>query len=81
MGNFVLYVEAVGNHGCQRDKKTGSKLDEDCGDQHCTDCMIRRFYKDFSQRTSVIRAHILHWPDGSPTILDNLKTGIRQGTF
>lgn len=80
MGNFVLHIEAVGNHGCQRDKKAGTKI-EKCADPSCSDCNIRTFLEDFSKRNSIVRATLTHWPDGNPTVTDNLKTGVRQGNF
>jgi hypothetical protein len=85
MGNFVVEVSSVGGHGCQRDKKDGEVV-EGCGYESCPDCAAR----DFVARLKKIgcwfdfpgaKATITHWPDGPGTVVDDLLTGKRSGSF
>lgn len=81
MGTSVITVRITGNHGCQRDKKHGEVI-EDCGSSGCVDCVARRFVKALGSAGQVEEAHLLHWPqDAGPHIIDNLKTGVRTGSF
>jgi hypothetical protein len=80
MGNFRIEVNAVGSHGCQREKKRGSKI-EDCGQPSCPDCMARRFVAELKAKgASVNDALLIHWPNNE-AIVDNLLTGERRGSF
>jgi hypothetical protein len=81
MGNFVIDVEAVGGHGCQRDKKDGEEV-PGCGYDSCPDCTVRRFVADLKRKgNSVVRAKLTHWPGQPGSVEDNLLTGKRKGSF
>jgi len=91
MGDFRIEVEAVGGHGCQREKGKGQRV-EDCGCPGCPDCLARRFVADLlKQGQNVQKATLTHWPgqDGDcrsrdlpgAEVRDNLLTGIRRGNF
>lgn len=81
MGNFVIHIEAVGGHGCQRDKKAGAVV-EDCGEPNCPDCNARQLVKKLGAGgNSIVRATLTHWPEGPGTVVDNLKTGVRSNSF
>lgn len=80
MGDFVVHVHAVGNHGCQRDKKPGEQV-EDCGSPGCTDCITRRYVKALKDSGAYVQSALLtHWPQSTP-VLDDLRTGIRVSSF
>ena len=94
MGDFRITIEAVGGHGCDRDKKD---LDQvyGCGRNDCPDCMTREFILHMKHKGVNIKKAILeHWPadlkneDGTLAgytkegqVTDNLLTGIRRGSF
>lgn len=81
MGNFVIHIEAVGGHGCQRDLKAGAKV-PGCGLPTCPDCIAREAVKTLKATGSdVKRATLTHWPDGPGTVVDNLLTGVRSNSF
>lgn len=81
MGNFRVEVNAVGGHGCQREKVAGEQLAQDCGVPGCVDCIARRFVKDLkASGANGSDALLIHWPDNE-AIVDNLLTGKRRGSF
>lgn len=80
MGNFRIEVNAVGGHGCQRDKKAGEVV-PDCGQDSCPDHIAKRFVDELRKKgTSVNDALLIHWPHNE-AIVDNLLTGQRKGSF
>lgn len=81
MGAFVVNVEAVGGHGCQRDKKDGEVV-EGCGLDTCPDCTARRFVADMRRKgNSITSATLTHWPGQDGSVVDDLVAGKRQGNF
>jgi hypothetical protein len=81
MGMFRVEVEAVGNHGCQREKQEGETV-EGCGDENCTDCITREYIAKLKAKASVSKATITHWPtDPEPHIVDDLLTKTRSKPF
>lgn len=94
MGTFVIQIEAVGGHGCQRELKGGATV-PGCGHEHCPDCNARKFVEQLKRRNSVVKAKLTHWP-ATPvpdvpvlekqghyvgSIVDDLLTGVRKGSF
>jgi hypothetical protein len=80
MGTFNVHVQAVGNHGCQREVKSGGIV-EGCGHPNCTDCITRKYIADLKAiGTSVESAVLTHWPQNN-TIVDNLLDKKRSGSF
>ena len=81
MGDFRVEVNAIGGHGCQRELKDGSTV-EPCGSDSCPDCIARRMVVELQAKGSIVRdALLIHWPNSTPTIVDNLLTKKRSGTF
>lgn len=94
MGTFRVEVQAVGGHGCQREVKDGGTV-EGCGSPSCPDCITREFVgklkasgasfwtgnPDLPQPNSDGYARITHWPGQSGTVVDDLLTRIRHGSF
>lgn len=91
MGTFRVEIQGVGSHGCQREVKSGQKV-EGCGQPGCPDCMARAFVKQLSDAGmmgtyatedpgSLVYAKFIHWPYGYGTVTDDLLTGIRNGDF
>lgn len=93
MGTFVVQVEAVGGHGCQRDLRDDVP---GCGQDTCPDCTARRFVNDLKRKgNSVVKATLTHWPAfpvpdvpvavAAPgctgSVVDDLLTGKRKGGF
>lgn len=80
MGDFVVHVHAVGNHGCQREKGPGDVI-YDCGSAVCVDCITRRYVKALRDSGArVDTATFTHWPSSTP-IVENLLDNIRHGSF
>lgn len=81
MGNFLIVVEAVGGHGCQRDRKDG-EIVQGCGLDTCPDCTTRRFVADMKRKGNNVReATLTHWPEQVGSVQDELLTGQRKGSF
>jgi len=91
MGQFHVVVRAVGNHGCERDKKAGETV-IGCERPGCTDCITREYVRRLKKSgAQVYVAAIDHWPTGTidtvnplePTgqVQDDLVTGTRTGSF
>lgn len=81
MGDFRIEVNATGGHGCQRELKGGSTV-SDCGNPSCPDCIARRFVAELKDKGVMVKdALLIHWPNSTPTIVDNLMTGRRDGDF
>lgn len=87
MGDFRVTVEAVGGHGCERDKGTGETV-VGCERQGCPDCMAREFVRRLKRSGATLKkAEIQHWPADMPgytaegEVHDDLLTGVRTGAF
>lgn len=88
MGQFRLEVQAVGNHGCERDKGDGEHV-VGCEKPGCVDCacreLVRRLKRSgalFSDASGVDSyATITHWPGQQSEVKDDLLSGVRTGSF
>lgn len=81
MGNSIIRIEVVGDHGVSRETKAGDQIAYDLNDTRSPDALAKRFVDQLAQVGSVVSAEIVHWPDSTP-IIDNLKTGTRgPGAF
>lgn len=80
MGNFRVEIEAVGGHGCQRDVKDGGTV-YGCGNLNCPDCRAREFVEDMKRRYDVREAKLIHWPGLPESVVDDLLTKTRKGSF
>jgi len=81
MGTFVVSVEAVGGHGCQRELKDGTVV-PGCGLDSCPDCTARRFVEDLRRKgNNLVKATLIHWPEQPGEVVDNLLDGVRKGSF
>lgn len=81
MGTFRVEVEAVGGHGCQRDKKDGEAV-LGCDLPHCPDCIAREFVRRLKRTGSQVNtATLRHWPGQTSEVVDDLLTGVRNGSF
>jgi hypothetical protein len=82
MGNFRITIDAVGGHGCQRELKDGAVVGG-CGLKTCPDCLARWFVRalEYVANSSVKAATLTHWPEGPGTVVDDLLTGHRTGSF
>lgn len=84
MGAFriAVQVDAVGNHGCQRDVPDGGIIKAQCSDPACPDCAARRFVQQLKdQGHTLTTATVKHWPGLKAEVTDDLITGIRHGSF
>jgi hypothetical protein len=81
MGDFRIEVNATGGHGCQRD--LGDKqLINGCGQPGCPDCIARKFVAELKASGAMVKdALLIHWPNSTPTIVDNLVSKMRSGSF
>ena len=89
MGDFRIVIEAMGNHGCQREKASEEYV-VGCEQHGCPDCMVRELVRRMKRGgVTLHKAEIVHWPadmDGrnypeDNEVRDNLLTGIRSGKF
>lgn len=81
MGQFIVSVDAVGNHGCSRDVGDGEFV-VGCELPHCTDCITREYVRRLKRSgASLTSATITHWPGSESEVLDDLLTGKRAGSF
>lgn len=85
MGTHRITIVAVGNHGCGRKAKDGSKV-ERCGNVVCVDCQAVAFVKQLQTHgDSIVSATLEHWPadQHNPTAgpVDDLVKGTRAGEF
>lgn len=81
MGDFRIEVNATGGHGCQRELGNGATV-EGCGQAGCPDCLAREFVKKLRESGNTVKdALLIHWPNSTPTIVDNLLTKQRSGSF
>lgn len=80
MGQYRVTVIAVGNHGCQRDKKDGEMV-IGCERPNCSDCIAREYVRRLKRSGDNVEvATIEHWPS-QPGPVDDLLTGKRSGSF
>jgi hypothetical protein len=87
MGDFRVTVEALGGHGCQREKGDGETV-IGCDLPGCPDCMAREFVRRLKRSGATVKlAEIRHWPADMPgysadgEVRDDLLTGARTGAF
>lgn len=81
MGDFVIKVKAVGGHGCQREIGDGQEV-HGCRSMDCPDCITREFVAKLQATgSSVIEATLTHWPGRDNSVMDNLLTKKRIGSF
>ena len=70
MGTFRIEIEAVGGHGCQRERKDGEVL-QGCGLDSCPDCIVARTVCELQRnQTSINHARIVHWPGQPSEVVD-----------
>jgi hypothetical protein len=82
MGQFIVAVDAVGNHGCQREIKDGGTV-IGCERPQCTDCITREYVRRLKRSgATMTTATIVHWPtQPNHSVTDDLLTGLRTGSF
>lgn len=81
MGQFIVAVDAVGNHGCQREIKDGGTV-IGCEKSSCTDCITREYVRRLKRSGAMMAAAtITHWPGSESEVRDDLLTGQRSGSF
>ena len=81
MGQFRVTVDAVGGHGCQREKGDGEFV-IGCERPGCPDCIAREFVRRLRRSGATVNVATLeHWPGTESQVTDDLLTGIRSGSF
>ena len=88
MGTFRVEVQAVGNHGCDRNMKDGEVV-KGCGQPNCVDCITRDYIgklrtagvAHFDGADANSYARITHWPGQPSQVVDDLIGGVRRGNF
>lgn len=81
MGQFVVRVDAVGGHGCQREIGDGETV-TGCGQSSCPDCITRQYVGHLkASGTTFTEASLTHWPGQPGEVRDDLLTGKRSGSF
>lgn len=86
MGNFKIEIEAVGNHGIDREAKQGSVIAyrtfaDDVPSNGLSsfepDEQAAQFVRQLKFANTIASAKLIHWPDTTP-IVDDLLTGVRE---
>lgn len=77
MGNFKIEIEAVGNHGTDRNAKQGDPIVFGTPGPHNPDALAKQFVDQLAMSCSVSSAKLTHWPDTTP-IVDDLKNATRE---
>ena len=81
MGNFNVHIEAVGAHGCQRERGDGEYV-VGCERSGGPDCIIREAVRRLKRaNVAVSKAEIRHWPETKDEVADDLLSGVRKGSF
>lgn len=81
MGNFRIVINAAGAHGCMRESGDGDKV-WGCGRMSCPDCRTREFLDTLRRDGCLLNdASLIHWPDESLQVVDDLLTRVRKGNF
>lgn len=79
MGNYRIVINAVGNHGQDREKGNGETVDFG---ENSPEAILKRAVEEIKARgESVTEATIHHWPGSGYDVVDNLLTGKRTGSF
>lgn len=81
MGQFVFQLDAIGGHGCQRERGDGDFV-VGCEQSHCTDCITREYVRRLKRTGAMINsAKLVHWPGTKEQVVDDLVSGKRQSNF
>ena len=87
MGDFRVIVEALGGHGCQREKGDGEHV-VGCEQSWCPDCIAREFVRRLKRSGQTVKkAEFVHWPADMAgysvenEVRDDLLSGKRTGSF
>jgi hypothetical protein len=86
MGDYRITIEAMGGHGCQREKGDGEFV-VGCERHNCPDCMARELVRRLKRASENVKtARIEHWPadlgyDPAGSVTDDLLSGRRTGAF
>jgi hypothetical protein len=89
MGDFRIVIEAMGGHGCQRERGDGDHV-VGCEQHGCPDCMTRELVRRMKRAgVSLHKAELVHWPadmegrnyNKDSEVRDDLLTGLRSGRF
>ncbi len=87
MGNFRIVIDAVGNHGQDREKKDGEVVDFGT---NTPEAKAKKFVEELQGSCGQVTAKVIHWPNttegpldfsGNECITDDLITGVRKGSF
>lgn len=82
MGTFKIQITAVGGHGQDRSKKDGEVVNFYQGGSTTPDAVAKLFVEMLKAHgSSVSEAKIIHWPEESSEVTDDLLTGVRKGNF
>ena len=80
MGQFIFKVDAVGNHGAERDIGDGGDLTGE--EAHTIDRILFKAVEDLkASGCSVAEAKLVHWPGQPSEVTDDLLTKTRTGSF
>ena len=91
MGTFRVEVQGTGNHGCQRDVKNEDVVEPHCGSPACVDCITREYVTKLLALGTTFApsenpdingyAKLTHWPGQKGTVVDDLLSRKRTGSF
>ena len=94
MGDFRIVIDGIGNHGQDREKKDGEKVDFEAGGSATPESIAKHCIDELKAAgVNVTEAKVIHWPvdnyggpelngrDPQKQIVDDLLSGERKGSF
>lgn len=80
MGQFIFKVDAVGNHGAEREVGDGGTLTGE--EAHTIDRILFKAVEDLkASGCSVTEAKLIHWPGSDSEVTDDVLAKVRHGSF
>lgn len=73
MGAFRVELDAVGGHGCQRERRDGDTV-YGCGQMNCPDCLTSEYVAKMRRAGVLITsASLTHWPGQPAQVKDEYQ--------
>lgn len=82
MGNFRIVIDAVGGHGVDREVKDGETVNHFAEGMQTPDALAKQMVNYLKANgIEPDSAKLIHWPEQTDEVTDDLLTGVRKGNF
>ena len=82
MGSFTITIKCVGDHGRDRSKKNGERVDFLSEGFRKPEVIAVEAINRLKETGAIVQeATITHWPGETSEVVDDLLTGERKGNF